>query len=770
MPSLLLLIQILPALFGELVTISNPPEARRDANGQLMDIHDGNLQRYNASGRFWWLGMGYRNCTEVSGLLPPQQCPGIYQRSGEGCGFRNDHAVNLYSSADLITWRFEANLREATWPQGIYYRPKVVRDPSSGRFILWINFLPPGAGKTPLAEYPNATYLVFTAQHPRGPFLSAAAAAQPPVVSVSGGGDFALFVDDDGTGYVAYDAWGNGHTVTVERLAPGLTRAAIPTQSSGAVSASGFEAPVLFKRRGVYYLIFGKTCCFCKGGAGAHVYTSTASPLGPWNNTGVDLNPVVVGLKQRALPTQNNFIFAANATTFVFMGDAWGSAPDRLKSHDAQIWSPLAFDDSVSPPRIIAPLRRLASFTVDILPATTSSNRPFTVARSTIKLSSARRNIGATVANVNHTRTAYFAGGCSDQGGTSHERFVCTRASATVDVLTLAADGSVRALPLLKLGQARGWVAAGAVGGSVVFAGGGTSGPGRHFRGADVLDLASNTMSVVEAALKAEPLGRWGISVAALNSSLYFLGGKVEVDGYSNAYMSSGIDVFDGDAKTFTPAQFNLSQARESTSAVSTGGTMIVAGGWRNSPRGSNRTDLFTEITGGGASATNTPFDLDSDAFAVGVSAVGDAAYIVGNQELLIVGKGGQAHSSKLKLPAELILPPGDPNDPAMNCGSAICGTIPSAHVVSNGASVLNRLACFVSVRNAKTECATSLACFDALKQTWLPLQPCSVNHDGGTIVALSNSTILIAGGFDPSLEGNTTATAVVDVFRFSHS
>ena len=34
----------------------------------------------------------------------------------------------------------------------------------------------------------------------------------------------------------------------------------------------------------------------------------------------------------------------------------------------------------------------------------------------------------------------------------------------------------------------------------------------------------------------------------------------------------------------------------------------------------------------------------------------------------------------------------------------------------ANGGSVLNRLACFVSVRNVKTECGTSLACFNALK------------------------------------------------------
>jgi len=50
-----------------------------------------------------------------------------------------------------------------------------------------------------------------------------------------------------------------------------------------------------------------------------------------------------------------------------------------------------------------------------------------------------------------------------------------------------------------------------------------------------------------------------------------------------------------------------------------------------------------------------------------------------------------------------------------------------------------------------------------------MSLQQCSANHDGGQIVALSNMTILVAGGFEPSTAGaNTSATAVVDVFRFS--
>ena len=36
----------------------------------------------------------------------------------------------------------------------------------------------------------------------------------------SGGGDIDLFVDDDGSGYVIYDAWSNDHRVTIEQLAP----------------------------------------------------------------------------------------------------------------------------------------------------------------------------------------------------------------------------------------------------------------------------------------------------------------------------------------------------------------------------------------------------------------------------------------------------------------------------------------------------------------------------------------------------------------------
>lgn len=186
------------------------------------------------------------------------------------------------------------------------------------------------------------------------------------------------------------------------------------------------------------------------------------------------------------------------------------------------------------------------------------------VAGSSVALSAARRNIGAVVAGDK----AYFAGGCYDQGppgSSAHNQFICDNASAIIDVFAVGPGGAVvrePPRPGLALGAARGWVSAGAAGGTVVFAGGGTLGPGRHYRGAEVLDTTTGAVRVVEAALLAEPRGRWGLSAAAVGGVIFWFGGKVEVNGYGNAYMSSGVDSFDSGSGRFMPTPFNLSQVK----------------------------------------------------------------------------------------------------------------------------------------------------------------------------------------------------------------
>ena len=110
---------------------------------------------------------------------------------------------------------------------------------------------------------------------------------------------------------------------------------------------------------------------------------TAAHPLGPWNYTGVDINPQQQAHQQRPPPqqgsptststssdstrsdssngraanAQESFVFlvpppsnngtavAEEEGTFVFVGDRWTSAPDHLKSHDLQFWYPLSFHE-----------------------------------------------------------------------------------------------------------------------------------------------------------------------------------------------------------------------------------------------------------------------------------------------------------------------------------------------------------------------------------------------------------------------------------------
>lgn len=339
---------------------------RRDAAGRLMDVHDGNLLWHG--GRYLLYGMGYGNCTEKKGWIPPWDCPGIYQRMGIGCGFALDHRLNVYSSADLVSWRFEGDaLPQSVRPPGIYFRPKVVFNGATGEFVLWINYLAQNTSRqTPLAAYPNATYLVAASKSALGPFAVVTPAAH---TAVSGGGDFTLLAAPSGAAYIAHNGWGNSHRLLVEALTPSYHDAR-PETATAPLSAKGMEAPLLWEREGWYYLAFGSTCCFCTEGAGARVLVS-AHPLGQWNDTGVDLNPKRhAWSSDHVIRSQNNFVAPVKTTRgveFLFTADLWGSAADGLKSHDRQYWAPLAFDDSATPPTV-APLAWIDSFSIDLPP------------------------------------------------------------------------------------------------------------------------------------------------------------------------------------------------------------------------------------------------------------------------------------------------------------------------------------------------------------------------------------------------------------------
>jgi hypothetical protein len=243
------------------------------------------------------------------------------------------------------------------------------------RYVLWAN-----AKQCPdvCLGVSSGCYLAFTADTPAGPF-----ALEGPVRTKytrdGGVGDYSLFIDDDQAAYCIHKRTGqapppNGHRMLIERLDADYLHSTNVTL--GIFGDPFVEAPVMFKRRGVYYALFGKCCAFCSTGSGVGVYTAT-QPLGPYTyhlNVGCPTEPAEgcgcggapytrdPNKSCAVLPTvtkaQQNFVIQVpqpNGTMrYLWTGDQWQSAcriPNLkcVKGWDLQFWSDLDFDDSMSP-------------------------------------------------------------------------------------------------------------------------------------------------------------------------------------------------------------------------------------------------------------------------------------------------------------------------------------------------------------------------------------------------------------------------------------
>ena len=331
------------------VTINNV-EPRRDVTGEIIDTHDGCLQFFN--GRYYLYGTAY----------------------GKTDGITNND-FRVYSSPDLEHWTHEGTLLKKR-PDALYYRPYVVFNPNTRKYVLWYSW------------YPNSKdwfgrHGVATSDTPVGPFKIATPDVQ---LSHPGDGDGSLFVDDDGTGYFIYACINEGYTVYVERLTPDYLGA---TGKTSSVLAIGAEAPVLFRRKDLYYALCGPRCAFCPEGSDVHVCIST-SPLGPYGTApNINRRPesggptewkkqawtVDIPGRKVVIPLTNNITYQNNAPVlpaqetwvakiptsgdpaFFWMADRWQSTPDGIKGHDFQFWSaPLKFgpDDSIEPLKDVA--------------------------------------------------------------------------------------------------------------------------------------------------------------------------------------------------------------------------------------------------------------------------------------------------------------------------------------------------------------------------------------------------------------------------------
>ena len=370
--SLLLLPLVLALAAGKSVTISNVAY-RHNVTGAIMDAHDGSYNQWTPGGPWYYYAMGYGTCKQGQDLCHSP------------CGYGYSW-IGVWKSPDMSngSWTLLREARDDSWPRCVYFRVHTVYNAKTEKYVMWANMN---------GNADKFDYAVGTSDTPEGPFAfvhginAGRQGAQ--------GGDFDIFVDDDGAGYLIYTAVAGDHTMQVERLTDDYLQST--NVSSGVFGLPFVEAPAMFKRKNVYYALFGNCCCFCGHGSGIGVYTAS-SPLGPWtyndnvgclsnvtlasgcgcgmnhdladdDHAGGLISPSAVGNNGAGVgggvsttssttcsfygdsltKAQQNFVIRIpqpdGSTQYVWTGDRWQSAPDGIKAHDLQYWSVLKFKD-----------------------------------------------------------------------------------------------------------------------------------------------------------------------------------------------------------------------------------------------------------------------------------------------------------------------------------------------------------------------------------------------------------------------------------------
>lgn len=336
-----------------------PGQEWPDRKGEHINAHGGGLLFHE--GKYYWYG-----------------------ENRPARGFTTEVGVEVYSSSDLMNWEDEGVALAVSEEAGhdiergcIMERPKVIRNPKTGKFVMlfhlelkgkgyaaarvgfaesdspvgpfrFIRSLRPNAGKWPTdfsrrdirkaKKLKEADYKEWWTPEWREAIREGLLLAR----DVPGGQmsrDMTVYVDDDGKAYHIYSAEENltlnlaeltddylDYTGRYVRIAPGGQN----------------EAPTIFKRDGVYWMITSG----CTGWAPNEARMFKAASLwGPWEQLP---SPFVGKDAKKSFHTQGTYIFKVEGTEdgFVFMADRWN--PQSLKN-SRHIWLPIDFEADGTP-------------------------------------------------------------------------------------------------------------------------------------------------------------------------------------------------------------------------------------------------------------------------------------------------------------------------------------------------------------------------------------------------------------------------------------
>ncbi|MFE2560565.1 RICIN domain-containing protein [Streptomyces sp. NPDC059352] len=240
--------------------------------------------------------------------------------------------VSAYRSTDLKTWEFRNHvLTEATHPElagANIERPKVVYNAATGKFVMWMH------KEGSATDYSEARAAVAVSDTVDGNYTWKGSFR--PLGHMSR--DITAFVDTDGKGYMISAANENAD-LHVYRLTSDYT--GIATQVQKLWAGKSREAPAMFKRNGVYFLLTSGSQGWAPN---QQQYATATSITGTWSGL-QNIGDSTTYRSQTAyvLPVQGT-----QGTSYLYMGDRWGNSMGGMVNDSQYVWAPLTFPTSTT--------------------------------------------------------------------------------------------------------------------------------------------------------------------------------------------------------------------------------------------------------------------------------------------------------------------------------------------------------------------------------------------------------------------------------------
>ena len=185
----------------------------------------------------------------------------------------------VWSSADMVNWTdygSPLNLASFSWAKSDAWAGQAIQ--RNGKFYWYVPMTDRATGAMAIG--------VAVANSPTGPFSDAIGRQ----LVENGQFDPSVFIDDDGQAYLY---WGNPDLWYVKLNADMISYAGSPTRIP--LTTAGFgtrtgdpnrptlfeEGPWVYKRNGLYYLVFAAKCC-----SEFIAYSTAPGPTGPWTYRG----------------------------------------------------------------------------------------------------------------------------------------------------------------------------------------------------------------------------------------------------------------------------------------------------------------------------------------------------------------------------------------------------------------------------------------------------------------------------------------------------